>query len=115
MNQEETLLEILKKIAEKSDGRTDKKILIADIYPNISAQVFVGGKKFVDKDDPKYDSGSKLSYYLNTLEEKGLIQHCYLKQSQGKYGSPLYSDPGILLRACLLIDQIGQKEYRTLL
>jgi hypothetical protein len=88
-------LTLLKKLACKAKGRHDFKLSLSEVAPSLDVNVFVGGSKFVDSENPTYEGGSDLAYDFNTLQEEGFIQQTYLNYEQDSMGSVVHKNPAV--------------------
>ena len=55
---EKRRLERLKNFLKTAEGRNDIKLSLSAIAPTLQIKGFVGGTKFVDKDNPVFEGGS---------------------------------------------------------
>ena len=86
---------LLRKLTERSGGRTDAMIPLAEVAPTITITAFAGGGRFTDKDNPKYEGGSDLSYDLNMLLDNCLVQVDHMTHKQDAEGGLVYEHPAI--------------------
>jgi len=68
---------------------------LSEVAPMLDIKRFVGGQKFVDRDNPVYEGGSDTAYDFNTLREEGLIEQAYLEHESDKAGGIVYKNPGV--------------------
>ena len=92
-------MQLLGVLAEKARGRTDVKLALSDIAPELDIEAYVGGTKVVDRDNPQYDGGSDHAYDFNVLHEQQLIAMTSLRYERRSPGIQIPKDPGIAVTA----------------
>lgn len=90
-------MRLLRQLARIVEHRADFKIAMDQIGPAITTQAYMGGTKFVDVSEPRFEGGSATSYDLNCLAEMSYICPCHLSETRDSHGGVVYSDPGVRL------------------
>jgi len=92
---EKRQLKLLRQLAREAQYRSDTRIPLDAISDELAIEHYGSGKRFIDRNAPRYEGGSEISYDLNHLVEQRMIKPDYLISDPDHRGGPKYEGEAI--------------------